>query len=342
LGIALFDATQTVFGMRAEGMHHDWKLLFVAVMLSWLPWAAATPFVIQLGRKFPPTHLRAWAAHLTACFGLAVISSAWSALLYTSLNPYLLTRQQPFLSAFGHKLFYEFLPVLILYAFILLVSFVLDARSRLSRQETATAQLNEQLTRAQLSALRRQIEPHFLFNALHAVAGLVREGRNEAAVSMIVALSDFLRRTLEDPKRHEVPLQEELEFVQRYLEIQKVRFAERLQLTVEVPTELLPIPVPALILQPIVENAVKHGIAKRTAGGAVRISANRLNSTLTLRVYNDGPALAGVDGNAELGVGLANVRTRLHGLYGDASDLTIHNQSPDGVETCVSMPFREP
>ena len=159
-------------------------------------------------------------------------------------------------------------------------------------QQTETARLNEQLSKAQLNALRRQIEPHFLFNTLNAIAGLVRENRNDAAVSMIAELSDFLRRVVKDSDRQQVPLAEELEFARKYLDIQKARFAERLQFTVDVPTELLPAQVPSLILQPMVENAVKHGIARSGCRvAAIRIAASRSNGTLTLRVYNDGPSL---------------------------------------------------
>ena len=124
---------------------------------------------------------------------------------------------------------------------------------------------------------------------------MVREQRNDAAVSMIVGLSDFLRRVLEDSTLQQVPLEEEMEFAHKYLEIQKVRFAERLQLSVDVPRELYSAQVPSLILQPMVENAVKHGIAKRAQGGEIRIAASRSNGILTLSVYNDGPGLpAGV------------------------------------------------
>src|SRR5262249_22735923 len=150
---------------------------------------------------------------------------------------------------------------------------------------------NEQLSKAQFDALRRQIEPHFLFNTLNAIAGLVREKKNDEAVSMIVGLSDFLRSVLEDRNRQQVPLQQEMELMERYLEIQKVRFADRLQLNVDVPSELLPARVPSLVLQPLVENAIKHGIAKRAQGGAIRVAASRTNGMLSLRVYNDGPTL---------------------------------------------------
>ncbi len=125
---------------------------------------------------------------------------------------------------------------MVLYTAILAVSYVLDSKSRLAYQQTETARLNEQLSKAQLDALRRQIEPHFLFNSLNAIAGLVREKNNDAAVKMIAGLSDFLRRLLEDSTRQQVPLGEEVEFAQKYLDIQKVRFVERLQFSVDVPS----------------------------------------------------------------------------------------------------------
>jgi len=229
---------------------------------------------------------------------------------------------------------------MILYGAIIAIDTVLDSRSRLARQQAETARLNEQLSQAQLDALRRQIEPHFLFNTLNSVSALIREHRNDAAVMMIAGLSDFLRRLLQDPSRQQVPLGEEMEFAQKYLDIQKVRFVDRLQLDVNVPSDLLVAQVPTLILQLMVENAIKHGIAKRAHGGLVRISAVRNNGTLTLSVYNDGPGLPAAN-TTPSGIGLSNMRTRLQGLYGDAFVLDMRNQQPGGVEVSVSVPFIE-
>ena len=210
--------------------------------------------------------------------------------------------------------------------------------ARFAMQEAETARLNEQLSKAQLNALRRQIEPHFLFNTLNGIAGLVRAGNSEAAVRMIAGLSDFLRRVVNDSDRQRVPLAEELEFTQKYLDIQQARFAERLKFSVDVPAELLPAQVPSLILQPLVENAVKHGIAQRLQGGAIHIAAARSNGTLTLRVFNDGPGLAsGWERNAN-GIGISNVRTRLESLYGSAFELGLRNLH-GGVEASVSIPY---
>jgi two-component system LytT family sensor kinase len=148
---------------------------------------------------------------------------------------------------------------------------------------------------------------------------------------------------LQGSTQQQVALGEEMEFAQKYLDIQKVRFAERLQLSVDVPRELYPAQVPSLILQPMVENAVKHGIAKRAQGGAIRIAASRCDGVLTLSVCNDGPSLpAGWDLDGEMagsGIGMSNVRTRLQSLYGDAFELSMRNQDAGGVEVSISLPF---
>jgi two-component system, LytTR family, sensor kinase len=341
-GIGLFDATQTVFVMRAEGMRHFWIRLFFTLLFSWLPWALATPLVLRLVRRYPAAQWRrlsTWIAHLAACAAIGLVYAGWIAVWEEWLNPWALSPgPDPFAQLWLKKFDNGLLSYVILYGVILLVGSMLDSRERLARQQTETARLNEQLSQAQLDALRRQIEPHFLFNTLHAIAGLVREKRNDAAVDMIAGLSDFLRRVVEESGRQQVPLAEELDFAQKYLDIQKVRFAERLQVSVDVPIELFPAQVPSLILQPMVENAVKHGIAKRVQGGAIRIAASRSNGMLTLRVYNDGPGLPAGWEKTHTGVGISNVRTRLQNLYGDEFDLSMQNQEPGGVEVSVSVP----
>ena len=340
-GFGLIDATQTVLVMRAEGMHHAWVYLFATTVVSWLPWALATTLVMRLGHRFPPMHSKplTWLAHAAACATIGLIFAGWTTWLVVLFNPYAGTSPPAFMQLWLDKFYNGILTFLVLYSAILTVSYVLESRVRWAFQQADAARLNEQLAKAQLNALRRQIEPHFLFNTLNAVAGLVREGRNDDAVSMIARLSDFLRRVLEDSPRQQVPLGEELEFAQKYLDIQKVRFAERLQLSVDVPRELYPAQVLNLILQPLVENAVKHGIAKRAHGGAIRISASRCDGMLILSVSNDGPSLAADWEMTGSGIGISNVRTRLQSLYGDACELSMRNQDGGGVEVLVSLPF---
>ncbi|HET6175394.1 MAG TPA: histidine kinase [Candidatus Sulfotelmatobacter sp.] len=342
-GLGLFDATQTVLAMRAEGMHHNWVRLFFTLLFSWLPWILATPLALHLGRRYPPSQWRRvypFVVHLAACAGIGLMFAAWVTMWESLLNPWAASPGPgPFLQVWVPKFYGGLLSYLVLYSVTLLVGHLLDSREKLAVQQTETARLNEQLSKAQLNALRRQIEPHFLFNTLNAIAGLVREGRDDAAVSMIAGLSDFLRRVVADSDRQQVPLGEELEFTQKYLDIQKVRFAERLQFTVDVPAELLSAQIPSLILQPMVENAIKHGIAKRAHGGAIRIAASRNNGTLTLRVYNDGPSLPLEPETNPSGIGILNVRTRLQSLYGDGFELSLRNHKPGGVEASVSVPF---
>jgi two-component system LytT family sensor kinase len=342
-GFGLVDAVQTVFVMRAEGMHHAWGKLFVTTVLSWLPWALATVAVLRLGHRFPPVRWRplvTWPVHIAACAGVGLVFAAWTIWLELLANPYAAPASpKPFAHLWFDRFYNGILSSLVLYSAILAIGYVVTSRERLAFQQTETARLNEQLSKAQLHALKQQIEPHFLFNTLNAVAGLVREGRNEVAVSMIVGLSDFLRRVLKDSTRQQVPLGEEMEFTLKYLDIQKVRFAERLQLSVDVPAELYPAHVPTLILQPMVENAVKHGIAQRAQGGSIQIAASRSNGILTLSVCNDGPNLPADWETTHSGIGISNVRTRLQSLYGEAFELSMRNQEGGGVAVSVSLPF---
>ncbi len=338
----LIDAMETVFVMQAEGMHHAWIKLFLTSVFSWLPWALATPLIMRLGDRFPPVRSRqlsTWTVHVAACAAVGLTAAAWVTLLNNTFNPYANpVPSNEFLGPWLHKFYSAILTWMVLYSAVVIVSYVLESRARLAAQQTETARLNELLSKAQLHALRQQIEPHFLFNTLNAVAGLIREQRNDDAVSMIAELSEYLRHVLHESARQQISLGEELDFTQKFLNIQKLRFADRLQVNVNVPGELYSAQVPSLILQPIVENAIKHGISRRVQGGTVNIGAARNNGMLTVNVYNDGPA---VIETSVPGVGLANVRTRLESLYGEAFMLRIDNRAPSGVEVCLSVPFKE-
>jgi two-component system, LytTR family, sensor kinase len=341
-GLGLFEATQTVLVMRSEGMHHAWTALFFTVLLSWVPWAVAAPLVLRLGRAHPlfqGSSVGGWLRHAGLWAAIWISTSAWNAGIEVLLNPW--TPGSPpaaFFRLWQTKFDNQLLGSLFLYFAILLLGWMFDSRERLARQQMETARLNEQLAKAQLSALRQQIEPHFLFNTLNTIAGLVREGRNDGAVDMIAGLSDLLRRTLRNSDKQQMLLGQELEVVEKYLEIEKARFAERLQVQVDVPQELLRARVPSLILQPIVENAVKHGIAKRLQGGAIGIRAGRVNGTLTLSVFNEGPEFPV---NWErTGIGLENVRERLASLYGGEAELRVVIE-PRGPCVEILLPYKE-
>lgn len=342
-GVGLIDASQTVFPMRAIGMHHAWISLFMTRTLVWLPWAFATPLVIRLGRQFPPTRatgLLGCLVHLGAVEAIGLAGAAWSAALQILLNPWAQSPPPgPFMEVWLPEFFYGQLTSTVLYAFILTVDYVVESRQRMARQEMEAAQLSEQLYKAQLDALRRQIEPHFLFNSLNAISGLIRDGRGDAAIETIVALSEFLRGAAEDSNRPQVPLEQEVQTLRRYLEIQKARLADRLQVTLDIPVELLPAQVPSLILQPLVENAIKHGIAKRAQGGAIQVTAASSNGTLSLSVANDGPSLSTDWETRRTGIGIANLRTRLKIMYGTGFELSLRDRDTGGVQARVLLPL---
>jgi two-component system LytT family sensor kinase len=340
----LFDASQNVLIMHREGKHHWWLPLFLTELAVWLPWALATPFISRLARQHAimrGVSMRTVAIHLATFATIAVVAEAWSALLQVLFNPWAHRRQPEFVDTWSTSLLYQVLTFLIVYALILTVTLVLDSRDRMSRQIAETARLNEELSKAQLAALRRQMEPHFMFNTLHAIAGLVRDQRSDAAVSTIVGLSEFLRRASDDSHRAQVTLAEEVEYLQRYVDIQKVRFGERLQVSMDIPPDLMRAQVPNLLLQPLVENAIKHGISQRVAGGAVRITGASNNGILCLTVYNDGPRLPTDWQASHNGVGIANLCTRLRILHGDQSELRLRRADDGGVEVVVTLPFKE-
>jgi hypothetical protein len=378
-GIGLVDATQTVVSMKAMGMHHAWVLLFLFQLLGWLPWALGTPTVMRLsvraplrlrwpnGRDDAAAALRAWGLHGAGWVALSAVAALWVALAEHLLNPWTPNAPaRPVLELFRLQAYTWLLPSLFVYYCIVMAGRMLEAGERLAAQRAASADLARQLAQAQLDALRHQIEPHFLFNALNAIAGLVREHRDELAVETIARVSEFLRHTLHGAATQEVPLAEELRFAQMYLDIQKLRFGDRLSIRVDVAPALEHALVPRLILQPLVENAIKHGIARRAQAGSVALSAQRTPAGLVISLYNDGPAVApgvlretaandagrpgaaaaatpaGVQAPRSGSIGLTNVRHRLRGLYGERASLDVANIDDRGVRVTISQPWREP
>ena len=367
-GIGLFDGTQTVVSMQAMGMHHAWTKLFLFQMFGWLPWALATPVLMRLGALWPlrwrgagePRALLAWGLHLACWLSLTLSSALWLAVTEHLLNPWTpLAPPAAIGGLFLDRAYDRLLASLFLYYCILMAGHALQARERLARQREAAAALAGRLAQAQLAALRHQVEPHFLFNALNAVAGLVRERRNELAVETIARVSEFLRHSLHETGTQEAALDEELRFAGMYLDIQKLRFGDRLALRLQLAPGVERVLVPRLILQPLVENAIKHGIARRAQAGMVEIVAARTPAGLELAVYNDGPpvapaalrpaaandpapAAAGDEGPRRGGaIGLANVRERLRGLHGEAASLDVANVDGRGVRVTIRLPWRE-
>ncbi len=338
---AMFEATQSVFILHALGKRGGEWLLFATELAAWLPWALATPFVIDLARRHPvipaPT-ARGVSVHLVALAVVTMAAQGWSAVLQMLFNPWAHRQAPAFWNTLNATLVFHGLICVFAYALILAVTYLVDSRGKAAREATENARLNEELSKAQLAALRRQMEPHFMFNTLNSIAGLVRDDRKAAAVSMIVGLGEILRRASRDFHRPEVTLAEEAEYLQRYIDIQKVRFGERLNCSVDIPEALMDARVPSLLLQPLVENAIKHGLAERVAGGEIRVAAVGKGMVLRLSVYNDGSVFA-ADREAEgAGVGLANLRTRLRIMHGDAADLVVTSVE-GGVDVVVTLPL---
>jgi LytS/YehU family sensor histidine kinase len=227
---------------------------------------------------------------------------------------------------------------LLIYWVIVAVTFAFDYYGKFRERELRAAELEKSLAQAKLRALQMQLNPHFLFNSLHSVSALMHQDV-DAADRMIVRLSDLLRAALENSDAQEVTLRAELKFLQSYLEIEKIRFGQRLTVQTKIPADLLDARVPNLILQPLVENAIRHGIEPHAKPGHIELHAQRLNGELMLVVCDNG---AGVSDAAMVseGIGLSNTRARLRTLYGEAQHFELGNRPEGGLRVRLTIPFR--
>ena len=311
-------------------------------------WALLTPSVIRLARRFPierGQYLRSTALHLFA----SVLFSSLQLALYIFARQWLLgDRPRPFspLHTFQHVLVAEFHRGFQLYWSVLGLCHAYnyyrryrERERRAAQLELEASQLETQLARAQLDALRTQLHPHFLFNTLNTISVLMREDV-ATADRMLLRLSELLRLALKNTGAHEVSLRQEMEFLRCYLEIEQTRFQNRLKVKVNVDAEVLDARVPNLILQPLVENAVRHGVAPRPTEGTVEIRARRRNGQVELQVRDDGP---GIDDmrkeTAATGIGLSNTRARLDKLYGAAHSFHLSSADGGGTRVTIMIPF---
>lgn len=206
--------------------------------------------------------------------------------------------------------------------------------------EVVQAQLKTQVAEAELHALKQQLQPHFLFNALNAVAMLVREKQEDRAVDTLAQLSALLRKLIDNTRQQQVTIASELDFTQRYLEIEKVRFGDRLIVKYAVEDALLCALVPSLLLQPLVENAIKHGISRRSEPGCVLVTIAHVGEKLFLEVFNDPADDEPPPAVPRVHLGLETTRERLHKTYGDDFDLQCSFQASDGSRVRVILPLR--
>jgi len=228
-----------------------------------------------------------------------------------------------------------------IYLLIALTGYAFSYYRRFREGQVRTLQLESQLSQAQLHALRMQLHPHFLFNTLHSISALLNKDA-EAARKMITRLGDFLRLTLENSGAQEVTLRQEMEFLSCYLEIERIRFQDRLVTHMDVAQQTLDAKVPNLILQPIVENAIRHGIAPRSTPGLIEIEAKHRNGTLRIQIRDNGPGLSQHRTSENVfkkGLGLANTETRLEQLYGRAHSFNLSNNPDGGLIVTLEIPF---
>ncbi len=349
--VALIIAGWTFFGLFFAshdflgGLYFDRPVQWKYSLATWLTcaysWAIVTPLMLWVIRRVPLQRKdwpRALALHLIA----AAFFSVLVLMVYAILRP-LLPSGSPLprtlLQMFQSLVVGEFHSGLLTYAAIVGIHFTLAYYRKYREGELQAAQLATQLTQSQLATLKSQLHPHFLFNTLNTIAILMEEDARSAR-NMLVQLSDLLRATLDKGATQEVTLKQELEFLQRYLEIEQMRFHDRLRLKIEIDPATLAARVPDLLLQPLVENAIRHGIAPRAAVGEIEIRARRANGNLTLSVRDNGAGLSGDQSEiVNKGVGIANTRARLKQLYGERHRFELQNVEGGGLLVSISIPF---
>ncbi len=342
LGVFLASQQYIMLNIQGEKMPLIGVLIFS--MPFWYLWALFAPLVVWLARRVPlvRTHwVSKVAAHVLIASVLAFLHSLILVAIQVALQPAASEEMlaQPFWKLFVSFAAYELSINLLAYSAIVGITYATDFYRRYKERELVASQALAQLSQAQLRALRMQLNPHFLFNTMNTIAMLVRKQESDEAVRTIAGLSDLLRYVLEDTRTHEVPLRQELEFVERYLAIERIRFADRLKVNVDAEPDTLDGHIPNLLLQPIVENAIHHGIASRAAASLIEVTARKVGDMLVLSVRDDGPGLAGRDEDRGDGVGLGNTRARLARLYGEVQSLELADSPSQGAVVTITLPF---
>ena len=318
--------------------------LYLQMTWSYL-WALATPLVLWASARLPIERnnwIRSALLHVPISIVLSVVLTALGRVLIWLNFGYRMGKPLTFESVtiFVVSNFSEGIGI---YLLIALTSYAYSYYRRYREGQLRTLQLEAQLSQAQLQALKMQLHPHFLFNTLHSISALLNKDV-ESARKMITRLGDFLRLTLENSGSQEVTLQQEMEFLSCYLEIERIRFQNRLVTRMDLGEQTLDAQVPNLILQPIVENAIRHGIAPRSTPGLIEIEAKQRNGTLRIQVRDNGPGLSEhrtSDNLFKKGLGLANTETRLERLYGADHLFDLSNNPDGGLIVTLEIPFHK-
>jgi signal transduction histidine kinase len=334
--IGLAFAGQLYLSRAKIGDPVSWSFAMGRALGDWYVFALLSIPALWLARKFSLGDSQ-WVRNLCLHFlASALFSMAWMS-LRTAVELWL-NRDSAltFADAFNRALVTTFFYNLLIYWVIISVGYAFDYYRKFNERELRTAELEKRLTEARLQALQMQLNPHFLFNTLHAISALMHRDV-DAADKMLVRLSDLLRRALESTDTQEVPLREELDFLSRYAEIEQARFGERLKIEMNIAPTAFDALVPNLVLQPLLENAIRHGIEPHARAGRIEINARRDGDLLCLEVRDNGGGL--VNGEPVEGVGLSNTRSRLAQLYGHRQSFNVEDSSAGGVVVRVELPF---
>jgi len=337
--VALFFSTQVYIMYWAENRPVLYKQGFIVQGSACFIWALATPLMLWLARRFRIERhnwLRQVGLHFV--FSLALVSTVIA--LHYLVFMTLIGRASSMapLRMFNY-VYYNLDRWMLVYGCILLMSHAFNYYNSFRKGELKASQLHTQLVQSQLEALKMQVHPHFLFNTLHSISALLSKD-TEGARKMITRLGDFLRLTLENSGSMEVTLQQEIEFLHGYLEIERIRFQDRLTTQIHVDPEILDVRVPNLILQPLVENAMRHAIGN-SKSGRVEINAVPRNGVVRIEVKDNGPGLTSeraLETRPGKGLGLANTRARLVGLYGAAAKFELTNDPAGGLIVTIEIP----
>ena len=315
---------------------HSIPRLLSYYLAVWLVWLVPTLLIVWLARRFPIIPLRAstLVVHFAAATGITLVHTLYLLGLMLMMRPYDRMTAKPSELHIGEILLAQLPLGWILYCMVLGCALALEFYKRYHERALQTAQLERSLADDRLHALELQIQPHFLFNTLNAISGLVRSNRKEQAVTMIAGLAELLRYSLDHAGRQRVPLSEEIEVLKRYLEIQNVRFPDRMSFHIELNENAQRAAVPILILQPLAENAVRHGIAMSAGAGEIELTAQRVGERLQIQMRNSGSLMPA----PTEGIGLRNTRERLRNLYGEDGHFRLTAQA-DCVLAELDLPW---
>ncbi|MEO8482480.1 MAG: histidine kinase [Acidobacteriota bacterium] len=341
--LVLLETSRNYLSNALLGRSFPWLDLFYGNAPPWVLMALLTPLPLSLARRVPIASVRrgrALAIHAGGAVAFACLHTI-GMYLYVGLQRGSLADFVPVAAKASSAVAVNMMIYAALVGVVHALRFYREARAR----ELAASQLQSSLTEARLAVLRGQLNPHFLFNTLNAIATMALAGRQDDVVQMLGYLGELLRVSLDDQRPQEVPLRSELEVLERYLDIQRARLGARLRIRQAVDPSLLDAMVPSMILQPLVENAITHGIAKIPGPGTIDIRASRRDPMLRIEVADTGPEpaaqrAAGCGSDGTGGIGLANTRARLAQLYGASHALTLASAAGGGACVTLEVPCR--